>query len=163
MKLYLLRHADAEARDAEKYPDDLLRPLIKKGYKKIGKAGKLLKEAEVTLDLVLTSPAVRTMETARRLAKELNLPDEIVMPCDALLPEGGGSEVIREINEKHKADALMLVGHEPNLSLLISQLIGGDERIAIHMKKTGLCCLTIDELRDGKCAVLEWLLDPTLL
>ncbi len=163
MKLYLLRHADADVRDADKYPDDLLRPLIKKGYKKIGKVGKFLKEAEVTVELVLTSPAVRTMDTATRMAKELDLPEDKVIACNALLPEGERSDLMREITEKHQVDALMLVGHEPNLSLLISQLISGDERIAIHMKKTGLCCLTIDELSDGKCAVLEWLLDPTLL
>lgn len=163
MKLYLLRHADADARDDEKYPDDALRPLIKKGLKKIDKVVKVLKDADIQIDKVLTSPTVRTMETAERMANGLELPGERVIACKALRPEGERSELISEIKEKHLVDALMIVGHEPNLSLLISQLISGDESIAIHMKKTGLCCLTIEELSDGKCAVLEWLLDATLL
>lgn len=103
------------------------------------------------------------MDTSKKFSKGLKIPREKVIPIDALLPEGTRSQLISEINESYKVDALMIVGHEPNLSLLISQLVSGDETTRIHMKKTGLCCLTIENLIDGKCATLEWLLDPTLL
>jgi hypothetical protein len=28
------------------------------------------------------------------------------------------------------------------------------------MKKGGICCLSIDQLAAGKCATLEWLINP---
>jgi len=163
MKLYVLRHADAEIRDDEKFPDDVVRPLTKKGINKIGKVVTFLKAAGIKPDLIITSPTVRTLDTSKGIRKGLKIPKDKLIPIEALRPEGTRGQLISEINESYNVDALMIVGHEPNLSMLISQLISGDETLSIHMKKTGLCCLTIDNLIDGKCAVLEWLLDPTLL
>jgi phosphohistidine phosphatase len=57
-------------------------------------------------------------------------------------------------------DSLLLVGHEPDLSNLISWLLSGDISLSIIMKKGGLCCLSVDELVAGKCATLEWLMSP---
>jgi phosphohistidine phosphatase len=163
MKLYILRHADAEIRDTEKFPDDALRPLTKKGINTVGKVVAFLNAAGIKLDLILSSPTVRTLDTSKGIRKGLKIPKEKLIPIDALRPEGTRGQLISEINESYNVDALMIVGHEPNLSMLISQLINGDETLSIHMKKAGLCCLTIDNWTDGKCAVLEWLLDPNLL
>jgi len=163
MKLYVLRHADAEIRDDEKFPDDAVRPLTKKGINTIGKVVTFLNTASIKPDLILTSPTVRTLDTSKGIRKGVKISSKKVIPIDVLRPEGTRGQLISEINERYVVDALMIVGHEPNLSTLISQLISGDETLSIHMKKAGLCCLTIDKLIDGKCAVLEWLLDPTLL
>jgi phosphohistidine phosphatase len=163
MKLYILRHTDAATRDAKKFPDDAVRPLTKKGIKNIKKVVKFLKAAEIKPDLILTSPTLRTMDTSKGIRKGLKIASKKVIALDALLPEGTRGQLITAINESYNVDALMIVGHEPNLSMLISKLVSGDETLLIHMKKAGLCCLTIDNLVDGKCAILEWLLDPTLL
>jgi phosphohistidine phosphatase len=57
-------------------------------------------------------------------------------------------------------ESVLLVGHEPFLSGLISLLATGHEGFCVVMKKGGLCKLTIEALRHGRCATLEWLLTP---
>ncbi len=54
----------------------------------------------------------------------------------------------------------MLVGHEPYLSTLISLLLSGDGGLQVEMKKGGLCKLSVESLKHGRCAKLEWLLTP---
>jgi phosphohistidine phosphatase SixA len=56
-----------------------------------------------------------------------------------------------------------LVGHEPYLSELISMLLSGTTDLSINFKKAGLCKLTVEHLRLGPCATLEWLVSPKLL
>src|SRR5258708_7959635 len=55
---------------------------------------------------------------------------------------------------------VLLVGHEPNLSELISLLVSGDARLSITMKKGGLCKVSAEILAARRCASLEWLLTP---
>ena len=143
MKLYILRHADADPRDTEKFPDDMLRPLTDKGREQIKRVAGLLNRAKVKPDLILTSPAVRTMDTAKGMRKRLGIPKDKVVPIDALLPEGTRSQLITEITETYKVDALMIVGHEPNLSMLISFLVSGDETLA-HSLEEGRIMLPDD-------------------
>lgn len=69
MKLYILRHAIAGDRDENLYPDDSLRHLTEKGEKKMVKIAEHLKNMDVQLDVILTSPYVRTFETAKIVAK----------------------------------------------------------------------------------------------
>jgi len=54
----------------------------------------------------------------------------------------------------------LLVGHEPYLSELISLLVAGDSSLCVVMKKGGLCKLSVETLKHGRCACLEWLLTP---
>ena len=59
-------------------------------------------------------------------------------------------------------ESILLVGHEPYLSQLISVLIGG-EKMRVDFKKGGLCGLSADSLAYGKCATLEWLMTLKIL
>ena len=160
MNLYILRHADADKRDEEKFPDDNLRPLVKKGKKKSEKIAKFLKKRKVKVSLILTSPALRSLEVAKLIRKDLKLPKAQLVKLDCLLPGGSNAELIAEIKDKYTVDSLLIVGHDPNLSLLISHLVTGTPDLPLDLKKGGLCKLAIDELTDGKCATLEMLLTP---
>ena len=163
MRLYIVRHSDAEDLDAVKYPDDELRPLIRKGKKKAQKVARWFKRQYGVPDRLLVSPALRTLETASAFQKEFGaVPDSLVV-VDVLRPSGGQSQVIAELVNYASAEQVMLFGHEPNLSQLISTLLSGEPDVSIHMKKAGICCLSIDSLAEGKCATLEWLLDPAML
>jgi phosphohistidine phosphatase len=160
MKLYVFRHADAGIRDAEKYPDDTLRPLTKKGIKRIKKVARGLLNEGIKVDLILSSPALRTIDSAKIIRKELHLGKDKLVTSDFLLPDGNESQLITEIIEKYQVEGLAIVGHEPNMSMLISKLLSGDTGLSILMKKGGVCCLSLETLSDGKCATLEWLQDP---
>jgi phosphohistidine phosphatase len=76
---------------------------------------------------------------------------------------GSAEALIAEINEQYQGASLVLVGHEPDLSELISVLVAGNPSMAVALKKGGLCCLSVVELRFAKCADLAWLLTPAML
>ena len=163
MKLYILRHAIAEDRDENLYPDDSLRHLTEKGEKKMVKIAEHLKNMDIQLDVILTSPYVRAFETAKIVAKTFGIKKNQLVLSDHLIPSGFAKDLIAEINENFQVENLMLVGHEPYLSDLVAMLMAGDPSISITMKKGGLCCLSIDNLGYDKCATLEWLMTPAQL
>jgi len=159
MKLYLVRHAIAEALTNQE--DDSLRPLTEKGCEKMKRIAQALKELGVQPDLIVSSPYVRASQTASILAKELNYKEELAYN-DFLVPMAEPDDMIGEINEKISVDELMLVGHEPNLSSLVSVLLAGNPDLSINFKKGGVCCLSVDDLHYDRKATLEWLVTPKI-
>lgn len=160
MRLYLLRHAIAGERDAEKFSDDGQRPLTRAGIKKMIKIAKILRKMDLKIDLILSSPLVRTRETAEIVREHLRLEKDRLVLVDQLSPLGDPSQLITDIQTNYMHERLLLVGHEPDLSNLISRLLSGDTALSVTMKKGGICCLSIGQLVAGKCATLEWLINP---
>jgi phosphohistidine phosphatase SixA len=80
-----------------------------------------------------------------------------------LVPMGEAEEIVREINEKYNVDELVFVSHEPCLSGLIGALTADNLDLSINIKNGGVCCLSADDLRLERKAVLEWLLTPKVL
>lgn len=160
MRLYLVRHAIAEA-GTPNYEDDSLRPLTEKGRQKMKKIANTLKELGVQPDLIVSSPYMRASQTASILAKFLKYKDEITY-SDFLVPMGKPGDMIGEINQKYSVDELMLVGHEPNLGNLASVLLAGDQGVSVKFKKGGVCCISVDDLNNDRKAVLEWLITPKI-
>ena len=158
MDLYVLRHAIAAARDARKFPDDADRPLTDKGIAKLGHVTQGMQELGLDFDLVLTSPYVRARQTAEIVVKALRL-EVRARSTRELAPDGDPKVLIADVLSARAARPL-LVGHEPYLSELISVLLSGDPHLGIALKKAGLCKLTAETLRFGRCASLEWLLSP---
>ncbi len=81
---------------------------------------------------------------------------------DALIPGANPRQLAEELHALAPApESVLLVGHEPYLSRLISLLVSGDPDFAVALKKGGLCKLLItDRFRAGRCAELQWLLTP---
>ena len=80
---------------------------------------------------------------------------------DALAPDGSPKDLIRELNElKPAPENILLVGHEPYLSRLVSLLTSGGLEFRMDLKKGGLCKLETENLRCDRCATLAWLLTP---
>jgi len=159
MKLYLVRHAIAE--DSADYEDDSLRPLTEKGREKMRRIAKALKELGVQPDLIVSSPYMRASQTAVILAKEFKYREELAY-SDFLMPVAEPDDMIGEINEKFSVDELILVGHEPNLSSLVSVLLAGNSDLSVNFKKGGVCCLSVDDLHHDRNATLEWLITPKI-
>jgi phosphohistidine phosphatase SixA len=71
---------------------------------------------------------------------------------------------VSEINRDYsRLGSILIVGHEPYLSKLISVLLSGEKNILVTMKKGGICKLSVPDLgrlRYGRCATLKWLLPP---
>lgn len=115
-----------------------------------------------TLDLrverLLTSPLLRARQTAEIVARGLSIPD---MPSvDQRLSPGFGVKELAGILRDHgNLRVLMLVGHEPDFSTLISACIGGG---SVEVKKGSLARVDIDSPASLR-GRLAWLVPPRLL
>jgi len=155
MELYFLRHGIA----ADVGPDgtgDAGRPLTSEGTTKMKTAARGMRRLGIQPDLLLTSPLVRAHQTAEIVARALDL--ELVL-ADALAP-GCTVDRLRELLGQHRdAERVMVVGHEPDFSEMISSLTGGSR---ISLKKGGLGRVDLEMLSDGD-GTLVWLLPPRAL
>jgi phosphohistidine phosphatase len=158
MNLYLLRHGIAVEPGTAGFELDADRPLTTKGERKLHLVADAMERLELTLDLILSSPYQRARATAEIVAGVLELKKTLEFTT-SLEPGGSSRELIASLKATRPApESVLLVGHEPYLSSLISLLISGGTGVPVTMKKGGLCKLSVDSLSHGRCAVLEWLL-----
>jgi phosphohistidine phosphatase len=160
MDLYLLRHAIAEERSGSQPGGDSQRRLTNHGARKMHRVAKGMKALELEFDLILSSPYLRAKETAEIVAKVFDQ-DKVLQLAPALTPDGNPRDLIEDLIRDHpRRKHILVVGHEPYLSSLISLLLSGKTDMSITLKKGGLCRLTVEKLHYGRCATLEWLLTP---
>ena len=162
MNLYVVRHAIAVQRGTPGYDDDSQRPLTDKGRKKMKKIVKGLRQLDIELDAILSSPYVRARDTAKILASGFNLDNQLSF-SDNLIPPGNFEALMDEIHEKYAVENLALVGHEPMLSSFISWLTTGHMDARLTLKKGGVCLLSSENLYQAHHATLGWLLTPALM
>jgi phosphohistidine phosphatase len=136
------------------------RPLTPKGRRQLRKIGAAIKKLEPDFDLILSSPFMRARQTAEIVAASLKL-KKCLKFSNALASGGAPSILIRQLErEKPAPEKILLVGHEPDLSQLVSLLTTGGPHLELDFKKAGLCKVEAGKLRPGKCATLAWLLTP---
>ena len=122
-----------------------------------------MRTLNVEPDLILSSPYVRARRTAEIAAAALDARKNLLL-SDHLAPDGEPEQLVRTVAEDHaSARSILLVGHEPWLSMFMSGLLSGGTDVAILLKKGGLAKLTTENLRHARCATLEWLLTPAEL
>lgn len=119
--LYLMRHGKAPK---NKKKNDVLRPMSKRGRKDVKKIGKLLREKHVSPDLVLCSPAVRTLETLEKLRKSFDTA-EIVFVDDLYMADAADMMNIlrRTANDKRE---VLVIGHNPGLRDVLPLICDAD-------------------------------------
>jgi phosphohistidine phosphatase len=160
MNLYLLRHGLAAEPTVQGFAKDADRPLIPEGERKLAQIAKAMDALELSFDLILSSPYLRARQTAEIVAAALKARKALEF-SETLTPGGSAKKLVELLNGlKPAPESVLLVGHEPHLSGLISLLVAGDTASAVVMKKGGLCKLSTDALKHGRCAALEWLLTP---
>jgi phosphohistidine phosphatase len=158
MELYILRHAIAETAPNPPSGGDSKRRLTAEGADKMRRAARGMKALELSFDLIISSPYPRAKETAEIVAEAL-LSGKRLELSPLLEPEGNSKQFIEELKRKHgEKERVLIVGHEPGLSRLISVLTSGQARTSIELKKGALCKLTAEALEYERCATLEWLL-----
>jgi phosphohistidine phosphatase len=159
LELYLVRHGIAEDR-GEDWPDDSKRPLTSSGIVKLRKEARGLVALGVTFDQIITSPLVRTRQTADVLAEVLKGKPPIAT-SDALAPAGTPAAVIQEIGRHARKPRIALVGHEPNLGELAAQLLGA--KAPLEFKKGGICRIDFDVPPPKGVGALRWFVTPKML
>lgn len=163
MKLSLLRHGIAADRGNPEYEHDSERPLTAKGERRMRRIAEGMQTLRLSYDLILSSPYLRAKQTAEIVTQVLHTPEGILL-TEALTPEGNPRQLIEVLRTDHQArQDVLLVGHEPYLSRLISTLLTGGPNLQVMMKRSGLCTLEVETLRFGRCATLVTLLTPRQL
>lgn len=162
MKLYVLRHGDAAEHGDPRYKENE-RPLTSKGIQRTKQLAHVLREMEISLDFILSSPLTRARETAEIIARGIKDQDNMRF-TEHLTPSGSMEELVHQINTVSPAPrSVMIVGHEPYLSGFVSLLCTGGPGLQMVFKKGALCRLDIEVLTCGKCAKLDWLLQPRVI
>jgi phosphohistidine phosphatase len=156
MNLYFLRHGKAQPRGSI-WASDSKRLLTPEGEKKMREAVEGMQAMELSFDLILSSPYARALGTAEIVAEVFGA--KKLFETNLLIPEASPRDMVEEINRNFASfEQVVLVGHEPFLSNLISTLLTGGEGLAVDLKKGALCKLSIEKLTFAKCARLDWLL-----
>jgi phosphohistidine phosphatase len=157
--LYLVRHAVAADR-GDAWPDDAKRPLTASGISRFRRQARGLAALGVGIDQVLSSPLVRTRQTADILAEALSTKPPIVEVA-ALAPGGTYAEVIAELAKRTRRSEIALVGHEPGIGELAARLVGA--KAAFVFKKGAVCRIDVDALPPTGPGHLRWFATPRML
>lgn len=163
MKLYILRHGEAGEHGDPKYKNDAERPLTPKGIQRTRLLAHALRQMEIAFDVIYSSPLARARETAEIVERGLRLHGRLELTED-LSPSGDVEKLLHQLNKlRPMPESILLVGHEPYLSSLISLLCTGGSHLSLTLKKGGLCRMEAESLRSARCASLEWLLTPRVI
>ena len=160
MNLYILRHGLAAQRSASHLQTDRRRPLTDEGEKKIRKIVRAMKAMELSFDLILTSPFLRAQQTAAIVADVMKARKRLE-PADELAVGASPKDLLARLDTRQPhPENVLLVGHEPYLSSLMSVLLAGTPAIKMELKKGGMAKLAVTSLKPGRHATLEWFLTP---
>lgn len=157
--LYLVRHAIAAERGPA-WPDDTKRPLTHKGIVRMREIVHGLRLFDVAIDQVLSSPLVRAKQTAEILVDGLK-PAPALTVVAALAPGVAPAQVAEALAQFKKAQAIALVGHEPDLGELGAWLIGA--QAPLPFKKGGIARIDIANVPPGGAGQLIWFATPRML
>jgi phosphohistidine phosphatase len=161
MELLIIRHAIAFPRDRRRWADDAARPLSPLGIRRSRKAASGLKALCKVPDRLLTSPLVRATQTAKILTEFAGWPRAEAAPE---LKPGEGTVAVLSLLGKNRSKRIAIVGHEPDLSLLLAAcLLKGNSALAVDMKKSAVACLSFHGRARVGSAVLMWLATPRML
>lgn len=158
MFVYFVRHASAGARKSDPARDQK-RGLDEEGIEQCGYVGRALAAVDAHVDAIISSPLKRATQTASLVANEIAFEGKLDLSA-ALAPSGNYAQ-FRELLRRHsQQDAIMVVGHNPNLSEFLGRLLaGGSYRAGIDLKKGGVARVELERTR----GVLNWCLTPKLV
>jgi phosphohistidine phosphatase len=159
VRLLVFRHGIAEDHSAD--GTDAARALTGQGVERTRAAARGLARIAEPPDVILSSPKVRALETAREAAAVFGREVEVLDD----LADGPPDAALRALAGRPER-SVMIVGHEPMLSELVEHVCTGGRRIGfVDMRKAGCACLEVALEPDGEAtaATLYWLATPKML
>jgi phosphohistidine phosphatase len=149
MKLYFFRHAEAEPG----LSNDFERRLTRRGSRRTETAAQVLLALGISPAHIYTSPRIRARQTAEILADALDMDVELEDGLDF----GFNLDVVERLAEGiDEGGEVMFVGHEPSMSDVVSDLIGGE----VVMKKGGMARVDVTFFASPLEGELVWLIAP---
>ncbi len=147
MDFYIVRHGKAKSG-----PEDPRRPLSDQGRIEVEKVARTAAAIEIWITEILHSGKLRAKQTAEILAQSLS-PRRGVREINGLSPED--DPLVARAELEAAQEPLMLVGHLPHVSRLVSMLVVGDpENEIIEFPPAAMACLS----RERRAWELKWTL-----
>jgi len=156
---YLVRHAIAAER-GDDWPDDDVRPLTHAGTARMRRAVAGMRELDMKVDVVLTSPLVRAVETAELLVAGLR-PAPVLQVLAPLAPGNSPAKAADALASISAELGIAVIGHEPGLGELAAWLIGA--RTPLAFKKGGVCRIDFEGSPTARAGRLVWFATPKML
>ena len=157
MDLFFLRHGPALARE-EWQGADRDRPLTTEGVHVVHNVAAHLQALGINPAIMITSPCERALRTAALVSDVLGdglvpIEDERLAPSRLDLVH-----LVEMLEPFAEASSVMLVGHDPSMSTVLGQVVGGGRFV---LRKAGIARVRLDErsLRRGE---LAWLVPPRI-
>ena len=157
MDLFILRHGKAGKSSVGQ--NDAERALTREGKDEITRVAQWMKAKNFRLSVIATSPLQRALKTATIVASVLGQKDKLVV-WNELAPGGDPDTVCYSASLQGNDAAVLIVGHEPALSALISKIISGDVNASIVISKGGLAKIRNYSFETHPSGELHWLLTP---
>jgi phosphohistidine phosphatase len=149
MEIYVVRHGIAIDREDPKCPPDPERYLTEEGIEKTKRVAAAVAALSASPDLLLSSPYVRAMQTAK------------IRRTDLLLPGSEPTLFFRELAKDKQTSTLFIFGHAPQLDDVIASALGSKHHIT-SLKKAGVALLELKRVSPPNGQLL-WLAPPKLL
>lgn len=144
-QLWFLRHGEAEPHDARPDAD---RRLTERGEEQSRAAGRALAALEISFQMVLSSPRVRALDTARLTCEALG--HERVVIDESLVGEFALDDALDLAAGAGDDKRVLFVGHDPDFTQILHDLTGG----AVDLKKGALAGVRMRGSRRGELLVL---------
>ena len=143
-QLWFLRHGEAEPHDARPDAD---RRLTERGEEQSRGAGRALSALEIPFQLVLTSPRIRALDTARLACQELG--NDFVVD-DALSSDFAVADALALATGAGEDKRVLFVGHDPDFTQVVFDLTGA----RVDLKKGGVAGVRMLGAGRGELLVL---------
>lgn len=159
MEVILIRHAKAEVRDPNTWPDDDVRPLTADGRAEQRAAARVLKKLGLKFDFLVTSPLLRASQTTDVIAEvyKWNEPPQVAVELGTDCTAKG---VVKLLARFPPDASVALVGHEPSFSKVAAALMSRAGDAAIELKKSGVIGIEFDGAAEEGAGRLIYHLKP---
>ncbi len=154
MELYLMQHGTALSKELD---ED--RPLSPVGRDQLVKSAEAVKKLGIGLDLIVASPATRSLQTAQIVAAQVGYPESAILQVNAVKPMARPEEVVEFLHEHEDKGSVLIAGHLPSLEKIAALLISHRGEAALAFQNGGLTCIEIEEFT-RPIAKLLWHLTP---
>jgi phosphohistidine phosphatase len=162
MKVLVVRHATAADKDefARKGKSDDLRPLTPTGKREMREVARGIRDMVTEVDALVTSPLVRAVQTAEILGDAY---DRTPVRVEWLRPEASYENFAEWARSRGEKELVVIVGHEPHLSGLVSWLLASSKRPLLELKKAAACLLEVEGRAGASSSTLLWSMAPKQL
>ncbi|MGI9565478.1 MAG: phosphohistidine phosphatase SixA [Nitrosopumilus sp.] len=162
MELYLLRHGKAEER-LYNIRSDSKRKLTEAGKKEMEFVAKGIRNLDIDFDFIISSPLVRAKQTAEITLEYVNNKKPLTI-WNELKPEMDVEKTIKKLTAINPSSSVLLIGHEPHLTTLISNVISSNSpSVNISLKKGGLVHIKTSQEKSKILGSLRSILTPKQL